>query len=63
MGDQPWTYGRCQGNGNYLPGVRPRPEGRSDFPELFVFSWPARTEKNTLYLFALTVPALLFVAS
>src|ERR1019366_643769 len=46
----------CQGNGDYLlSGVLPA-KGRSDFAELFAPAGPLKTDKNTLYLVALTVP-------
>src|ERR1035437_5983088 len=48
--------GHCQGNGDYLlSGLLPA-KGRSDFAELFAPAGPPKTDKNTLYLVALTVP-------
>src|ERR1019366_2501060 len=49
------TAGHCQGNGDYLlSGLLPA-KGRSDFAELFAPAGPPKTDKNTLYLVALTV--------
>jgi len=49
--------GHCQGNGDYLlSGLLPA-KGRSDFAELFAPAGPPKTDKNTLYLVALTVPS------
>jgi hypothetical protein len=42
-----WAYG--------LGGLLPA-KGRSDFAELFAPAGPLKTDKNTLYLVALTVP-------
>jgi hypothetical protein len=52
--ETPWRH--CQGNGDYLlSGLLPA-KGRSDFAELFAPAGPPKTDKNTLYLVALTVP-------
>jgi hypothetical protein len=49
--------GHCQGHGAYLlSGLLPA-KGRSDFAELFAPAGPPKTDKNTLYLVALTVPS------